>query len=152
MWCSATPDYPHPADRKSGRCTFHQREYEQAMNAWRVRKHRYEAGNGPEPEPRDQYEANIDYSMPDEVWTGINGATRTRINNLLTSEAAAAARLAAFTNRAAIYDARPEDITQVVQAYLDVRGLVVDTLTELAADPAAPPGKPEPGNASGADT
>lgn len=148
MWCSATPDYPHPADRKSGRCTFHQHEYEQAMNAWRVRKHRYEAGNGPEPEPRDEYEANIAYSMPDEVWTGINGAARTRINNLLTAEASAAAKIAPYTSRSAIYDARPEDITQAIQAYLDVRGLVVEALTELATDPAARTHKPAPGTES----
>lgn len=135
-WCTATPDQPHPATRKTGRCDFHQAEHDRAMSAYRSALHSHSKGIGRHPGDKAAYEAAITYTTLDHVYTVLSGPDRSRMRTQAAADSAATAFLARLaTNPRALYDLDPGEFSAQLAEFLRVHAATLDLLHDLGDEP-----------------
>lgn len=125
-WCIATPDYAHPATRRTVRCDRHQRDYEAAMNRYSSAVWSYKHGNGPKPPRKEDFQASIKYSDP-EIWGWIEPELFEQMQWVHRRDSSASSHLADLLNNRET----PAPIAKTIRDYIAVHEETLDLLRQL---------------------
>lgn len=133
--CTATPDAPHPAETRTGRCRFHQDEYRAAMKHYHVLLARHRKGEGPDPGEKDAWEASIAYTPLAERFTMVSQADRHTLRALAMADSAAMSRLRVLLTEEGIYDTAPADIIAMVRDALAAHAATLEAVDQVSEEP-----------------
>lgn len=126
----------HPAVGRSGYCEFHYGEYGKAMSAYRSAKHSFQKGVGNDPGGRDAFEATIQFTPLDDVWTAVSPEDRARIRAQVVAESAAIGFLPDFAlSEKAFYETSEPEFRRMVATLLRVHTETVRLLQDLGEEP-----------------
>ncbi len=134
--CVATPDYPHPASRRSHRCDAHQAEFENAMNVYNARLHKFRKGGGKNPGDRETFQSAISYTRPTEIITIVDARDRNYIVNAVSADNRAVEKLEQLARTGSSFEGiTPDAIRTMLRDYLLVRERTIDLLASFGDEP-----------------
>lgn len=146
--CIATPDDPHPAETRTGRCRFHQAQYDKANRRYNQALRRYNATGHEDsnPGPKDQWLAeHLIYTPVTAPWTLIAPEERRHLRDLLLAQTAALGPLHQLLTQSGYADLTVRDMITMVRTALDSASALSDLLEPLTREPE--PGRVRPPSA-----